>query len=587
MRASGEPNEVMRYCPEDRAVDCALSWYHLPDCPAYFFCTRCYVDSINGTPLASQFQRVQRPAGSSSTCGFWSPRVKEKLWPEALRSNSLDSLRTFIRKRVAVPNCKGRGVVVADEGVSWYGMAAGEINGFIACEACYEDRVKGTAFESRFTAYQKQKADEKWICDIALPYVSRAAACMSRRNDWAGFVAGSVQRLQQPECEGMEVSSHTRKWYSASSRLQEAYVCEACYMDKLALTPLDPEFECQSASGFDAFMEALGQRRTCMLPSSSIPMAFALENALRRGDCSIFWNAAQQISKLVPCTANGIIRGNWWTLRGGCDDLSVCEACFVGILQTTEVDMFFQNVQRNREATIVCNFCVASPRFSEFIGRFAQALDQGVFICYSEYARKFAGVTPCPGLDHREGATWWGYPEILFCHDCYLCFVAGSQLADTLPIKGERDDRAHICQIWSPRMRKMWLDACAAGDPASPESQKAVAEFRKFGSERLSVYLKTVPQIKFIRNMQQLKMMNGMHQGMLSVMYSGMNSQAVLSGTTDGYEHGNSSLGWYETEHGATSAQMRNNMQASMADANRPDQWMQIFQLEALWREVE
>lgn len=69
--------------------------------------------------------------------------------------------------------------------------------------------------------------------------------------------------------------------------------------------------------------------------------------------------------------------------------------------------------------------------------------------------------------------------------------------------------------------------------------------------------------------MKEMKMMNAMHQGHLSIMYSGMNGMAVLSDTTDGYAHGNSSLGWYETEHGATGAQMFDNMQAGFADANR------------------
>ncbi|KAG5913471.1 hypothetical protein E4U42_001121 [Claviceps africana] len=78
-----------------------------------------------------------------------------------------------------------------------------------------------------------------------------------------------------------------------------------------------------------------------------------------------------------------------------------------------------------------------------------------------------------------------------------------------------------------------------------------------------------------------------MHRGQLSLMYAGMNSMAVLSDTTDGYAHGSSALGWYETEHGATGARMFHEMQAGFADANRTDEWAEMVRLQRMWCEVE
>ncbi|POR32117.1 Uncharacterized protein TPAR_07689 [Tolypocladium paradoxum] len=588
MKASGTPNDVVRCCPEDRIVGYSLYWYHPEDMPEYLICTRCHADHVEGTSLAAKFKRVKRPDGSASTCGFWYPRIKETLWPLAVRINNSDNLLAFMKRRLEVNSCKGRVMVNGAEGVKWFGMAANEIEGFIACEACYEDRVMGTAFEPRFTPYHKQGADEKWMCDMCVPYISRAVAEMSKRNDWSGFVAGSTLRLGLPACEGKDVQSNALNWYMPRREIENMYVCEACYMDKLAMTLFDAEFQRhQPSSGFDAWMEQLGQRWTCMLSDSTVSMIFALQNAIYQRDYAVFSNAARTICGLVPCTANGIIRGNWWTMTGGCDGLSVCEACHAGILQTGGVGTFFEPVQRDREATIVCSFCIASPRFVQFLGKYAETLDKGVFSYYSDHVKKFAGVQACPGRKHREKARWWGYPEALFCEDCYLDFVAATPLASTLVIKGEYEEQAHICQIWSRRMRTMFLEACAAGAPGSPESQAAVDKFRAFGSRRLQVYLQTVPRIDFIRGMMELKMVSAMNQGMLSLMYSGMNSQAVLSGTTDDCLHGNNSLGWYETEHGATGAQMFNNMQTGMSEANRPDEWMQIMQLEIMWKEVE
>jgi hypothetical protein len=136
-------------------------------------------------------------------------------------------------------------------------------------------------------------------------------------------------------------------------------------------------------------------------------------------------------------------------------------------------------------------------------------------------------------------------------------------------------------------MRNMWLAACAAGPPGSPESQKALDEFKAFGARRVQVYNATVPHIEMIQQMQMMKQMQAMQQGQLSLMYQGMNGMASISGNTDGYLHGNSSVGYYETEHGVTAANMMNNMHAGMADANKMSDWQTILQLQATWMEVE
>ncbi|UNI13373.1 hypothetical protein JDV02_000123 [Purpureocillium takamizusanense] len=588
IKAKGEPNGVVRFCSETRVVDYALDWYHLEGVPSYLICTRCHADNVKNTVLESSFIRIKRPDGSSSICGFHHPRVKDVLWPSSLRSNDTTSLRAFMQKRLDIPACKGASVVTADDGLKWFGMAANDIDGFIACEACYEDSVVGSSFETRFTPYQQQGPNDKWICDMQIPYIMRAAMDFSRRNDWQGFVAVATKRCQLPVCEGKEVDLNSLTWYLSRRGIDNFHVCETCYLDKLAYTGFKDEFEAHPPkTGFDAWMDMLGKRRTCDLSSSKLPIAFALETALFTKDFDDFARRAAKISSLVPCTANGIIRGNWWTISGGCADFSICEACHTGIVQAHELDSFFEPVTRDAEATIVCSFCVTSPRFKQYMGKFIQAFDTGIFHPFTDFVAKFAGVQACAGVKSREKAKWWGYPEALFCENCYLSFVADTPLGSKLTFEGEYDERFQICQVWSPRMRGMWLKACEAGTPGSDESNAALNEFKEFASRRLQVWIQTVPRIEFIQQMKQMRMMNAMHQGQLSLMYSGMNSMAVLSDTTDGNLHGNSSIGWYETEHGATGAQLFNNMQSGMANANRGDEWAEVLRLSQMWTEVE
>ncbi|UKZ52968.1 hypothetical protein TrVGV298_006754 [Trichoderma virens] len=588
IRATGQPLEVVTYCPETRAVDYSLYWYRLPDLPDLLICTRCHADHIQSTQLASKFEKIKRPDNFNSMCCFWFPRVKEVIWPQAVRTGNMDALHEFLKKRLNVKTCKGRNSTTASNGIKWFGMTGNEINGFISCEACYEDRIAGTPFETRFSPYREQPTNEQWSCDIATPFISRVVVKKAKEDDWAGFVSLATHRLSLPKCEGRDIQSNDCTWYMPRIKIENMRACEACYLDRVGFTRFEKEFEKYvMPPGFDSYFEHMTQFWSCKLNETNLPLVWALENAIEQRNWSVFSSSAEVACRLPPCTKNGIIRGNWWTVQGGCDNFDVCETCYVSVLRTSGVAQFFEPVQRNPEATLVCDFCVSSPRFRQYLRKYAQSVDLGVFSYYLDYVRTFASVPVCPGLDVVEKGHWWGYPNALFCQDCYLSFVTDTKLGDSVVLKKAYDERAQICQIWSSRMRTMWLKVCDAGPPGSPESEEKLAEFIEFGGKRLKIYTQTVPQMKFIREMKLMKMQNAMHQGLLSVMYNGMDGLASISGTTDGHLHGNSQLGWYETEQGAQGAQMFNNMQAGFASANRADEWMQIFQLERIWKEVE
>ncbi|KAG8672348.1 hypothetical protein FPOAC1_005614 [Fusarium poae] len=584
--AAGMASDTLPYCPEGRVVAYALDWYRLIAVPQYLVCTKCYEGHVTGTHLAINFERYHSPEGTESKCGFWSPRAREVLWPRALQTNDIDPLRIFAEKTLTLPKCKGRVWSTAADNVKWWGMINNEVDGFISCETCYEDRIVGTAFERRFSPYRQQGPDENWMCDLCIPYIATVAVKMFKANNWSGFTEAVKSRVHLPACEGKDEESNNGHWILPRRRINNMKICEACYLDKLALTRFGNEFERhQRAEGFDAFMESLGQKWKCSLTDTAVNMSIALEAALYRRDFEVFWNAASAICSLVPCTANGIIGGNWWTIAGGCPDFDVCEACYKGALQTSNLERFFEPAKRDPTATITCNFCPSSPRWGTFITKFAEALDKGIFSYYSDYVRKWAGVRTCPGIKNRDKSKWWGHPEALACEDCWLNFVADTPLGDTVPVKGVYDERPLICQLWSPRMRNMWLAACAAGPPGSSESQKALDEFRAFGTKRVQVYNATVPHIEMIQSMMMMKRMQAMQQGQLSLMYQGMNGMSSIMGTTDGNLHGNSSIGYYETENGVTAANMMNNMHAGMADSNKMSDWMQMAQLQATWME--
>lgn len=584
IRETGDPLEVLAICPRDRGVNYSLNWYYLPDASEdtadYLICTRCHADHIKGTSLETQFKQIKWPASNTAVCRFWLPRVKDVLWPEAIRTNNVNALREYMTRRLTIKPCPGQKVTEDVEDRTVYGLMDSEIEGFAACEACFEDYVSGTGFEPHFGTYSELPL--KWSCDFGTPYILGLVAQMAKHNNWNGFISGARRRFQLPACTGEQIRSDAIEWYLLKDNKLEGFqVCETCYLDKLALTPFKRDFQ-RFSDGLDP------ELWRCGLADQNISTAVALETALTiRKDLEVFVEAAQTICTIVACTANGIVNGNWWTLEGCDDRFNICEACFAGFCQTRGLDHFFQLSERDASNAYVCDFCIASPRFVQYVNMFAEMLDRGVFAYFSNFVRTFAGVPACPKIKGRGKSRWWGYPEAPFCEECYLDIVAYTSLAGSLPLNGEYIEETTLCHIWSPRMRSLWLEVCEAGEPGSEESDAALQEFKAFCVQRRQIYRATILEIEVIKGMQKIKKQSALNHSLLSLQYQGMDGMATMFGRTDDYRYGSSSLGWYDTTYGVQSKQHWNSFVSELSASNSPDDWVRMAQLQALWKKVE
>jgi hypothetical protein len=582
VREAGDPLEIVAKCPRSMAVSYSLNWYYLPDgsedTADYLICTRCHADHIKGTALESHFKQVEWSGGELAACGFWFPRVKDVLWPEAIRTNNTDALREYMTRSLQMKPCPGQTPTEDTKDRVLYGMMGNEIEGFVACEACYEDRIVGTSFESNFGTYSEEIP--KWSCDLSISYISGAVAPMSKHNNWNGFISGASRRLQLPACTGEQIRSDAIEWYIPRNNAIEGYqVCETCFLDKLASTPFKKEFQRHSDNSNPELW-------LCGLADKNISTTMALEAALERRDFGVFAEAAQAICSLVPCTPNGIVHGNWLTIEG-CDKFNICQGCFIGFIQTRGLDHFFRLSDRDASVAYLCDFCATSPRFLQYIGKFTEMLDRGVFSYFSDFVTTFAGVPACPKIQNPGNTRWWGYLEAQFCQECYLDFVALTPFANLLTMNGEFIEKKIICQMWSPRMRGLWLEVCKAGEPGSEDSDAALAEFKSFCAQRVQIYRQTISEIEFIKGMQKIKRQSALNDSLLSLQYQGMEGLATVMGTTDGYKYGSSSLGWYATSNGVQSKQYWNSFTNKLADSNRPEDWVRMAQLQEIWKTVE
>ncbi|UKZ80587.1 hypothetical protein TrVFT333_008349 [Trichoderma virens FT-333] len=569
--------------PRGMAIKYSLNWYYLPnvfdDTADYLICTRCHADHIKGTALEAQFKQIEWPDGEVAVCGFRFPRIKEVLWPEAIRTNNLNALREYMTRRLQFKPCPGLTMTKAAEGRVLYGMMDNDIEGFVACEACYEDYIVGTSFEPKFGTYPEGVST--FSCDLSISYIAGSVAPMSKHNNWNGFINTASRRFQLPACKGEQIRTDAGEWYlSKNHAIENFQVCETCYLDKLALTPFKREFQ-RIDNDFDP------ELWSCGLADRNLSTLMALGEAEDRRDFEVFVKAARVICSLVPCTSDGILYGNWWTLKGGCEKFNICEACYAGFIQAKGLDRFFQPSDRDTSSAYVCDFCPSTPRFGQYIVQFAEMLDRGVFSYFSDFVTTFAGVPACPKIKGYSKKRWWGYPEAQFCQECYLDFVAHTPLGNSLPLNGRYIDETTLCQIWSPRLREMWLEVCSAGEPGSEESDAALEQFRTFCVQRVQIYLKTVSQIEVIRTMQNIKKQTAFNSALLSIQYSGMDARSSIFGNTDGHKYGNSSIGWFNTSYGAQSREYFNEFTNGLSDSNRPEDWMRIAQLESIWKQVE
>ncbi|KAJ2972508.1 hypothetical protein NQ176_g7116 [Zarea fungicola] len=586
---------VLPACPEDRPVSYSLRWYTLTNLndepqatvPSYLICTRCYADYIKDSVLASRFTSQERPHGSVTFCCFYAPRVSSILWPQAQLSKNTDGIREFSLQRTIVRPCRGTEAVTSDYTKS-VGMLCDEIDGFRVCHACFEDRIVDTPFQEKFAVYEDDNKVQ-WTCHVgSAPYVAKTLTAMAEMNNWLGFIDSACARLAAEECTGAQRQWDTTDWYlPVEDTLARVQICQACYLDYIYYGPFHQMFKLYRPSQDQRHVQRLW---SCQLANgSNIGMALALERARQKDDFAILSTAAGAISREPRCTGDGIIGGSWFSLKSGSSFL-LCASCHAG-LSAFGLGPYFQPQLFTPLGAIVCSLCPSALRGAEFLLKLCEALDRGLFTIFSNHVSRFTGVPACPRLKAASNVKWWGYAEVLFCEECFQDFVADTSLGNSLPLRQKKLDDSYICQIWSARMRALWLEVCAAGEPGSTASKDAVDRFRAIGAHRQQVFTATIMEIEASKELREAKQKEAAFFGQMSVQWSGTAAlrhvQDSMNGTSEGLIYGNSSLGYFDTHAGAEAQRFHNRMVSTIAQANALMDPVKVRRLMEQWEEVE
>lgn len=305
-----------------------------------------------------------------------------------------------------------------------------------------------------------------------------------------------------------------------------------------------------------------------------------MEAAVKRQDASIFSRCARKIMSCPPCTDKGITGGTWYTLTAeGCEKFGMCQACYVGSCEAFDSAQFFrESPLTGAEGTYLCHRNQAFPRYAQLEMKMFEAQQEGVWSVFSDVVREYIDLPVCPRDGHVAERRWYGWHDCLICQECYKTVCKDTKGSLVFEVENELIEEKRMCCLYSPRMREKWAAAADKGD---------ATELLEFSRYRHQVYARTVPQMNMLREMQQMQMMTAMSAGMAGLMYQGAQATQTISGNTDGYLHGNSQVGWHETENGATSAQKFGEMHSGMNAANGAGTWGQIFMLAAEWDKVQ
>ncbi len=305
----------------------------------------------------------------------------------------------------------------------------------------------------------------------------------------------------------------------------------------------------------------------------------ALEAARKFQDISKFLEAANVYVKTCTCTEGAITGGSWYTLKGGCTNYNICPRCYTGFIDIWGAGQYFEVAPTSGSTdAIVCNNSPKAPRFLQFANLNLEGQEQGDYTTiFVDNVRKLINVAECPRDNDVEGLIWYGWEDCLICKDCFESYCKPTAHKLDMTCNDSLITEKRMCCMYSPRMRGKWAEACEKGD---------ATELIEFSRHRHRIYQQTVPQMRMLREMQQLQMMSAMSSGFASILYQGAHGIQSVSGATDGYLHGNNSIGWHETENGATSAQLFNDMNSGFNAAQSGGTWGQIFQLAAAWDQV-
>ncbi|KAL0938538.1 uncharacterized protein CTRU02_205148 [Colletotrichum truncatum] len=470
----------------DTVVTFPTTWYIHSAAPNFYICSRCYEDHLYGTRFENDFKGKIYDDKKPRVCRFSKPRVRDHLLQQVLITGRIEDLISFLRHRSSILDCRGVNGVHGSEGTKWYRPKNNAVPNMVVCQACYEDHIQPFRSAANFEPTSAQPANDVWSCDLAIPYIKNMYRLKAAQdNDWATFTTEAVARMNISACaKRQKVAVGSRRWFAPTTGMPGVLICAACYCDHVAWSGEEHRWK----DAGDNLASRYGSMVYCALGHFNV--GIAMSRAQETKDFSIFWKALDIACHEEFCDPQGIKDGSWYTFPSHPEEFGICATCVATIAEPLGLaSSLVRKCGVPPRSTYLCSFNPASPRFLAYMTK----LLEGFYIAdtrpLDSYALEFASLPLCPRDEDFKNRRWYGWQDCTICPSCYHEFARGTALAACMPLKGETVPGSLMCEMYSPRMRSLYTEACERSPP-SP------ANLLKASKARRAVYFETVPVIR-------------------------------------------------------------------------------------------
>ncbi|SPO05576.1 uncharacterized protein DNG_08263 [Cephalotrichum gorgonifer] len=481
--------------------------------------------------------------------------------------------------RASIPDCKAVTGTNGTEGIKWYKPIGNSVPGMVVCEACHEDDVLCNPFAPKFQREQGQGPTDIWACDLALRYINNELKFKGRAGDWDGFTRQASARLAIPACPGQGTAAATsRKWFTptiGSYAANGILICHGCYCDHVLHSGEEAKWQDVGASVGSRF----GSTLRCTMGQFNVNVALGM--AQEAGDLSIFWKSLEGASREKFCDAKGIKDGKWFTLPSSPDGFAVCGACCATVLEPLDLMKFvLPNRAKLRGGTILCSINPAAPRFLIYAKHLVEAHLRQDISSLEKLTVELTNIPACRRDEDFTNGVWYGWPDCAICPECHHTFTRGTALERSMPLKGVRIADSNLCQMYSPRMRALYMAACAK-NPPDP------SELLVYADHRSTVYVQTVMRIRQMLMESQLMLGQQSMLNTSSSFYLSMGQIQEIS-MPSACTYGMAGVGYgFANQNSLQGAIYGQQAMAVGQQAANPSRTLLVGELERQWRAVE
>ncbi|KAI1359674.1 hypothetical protein F5Y08DRAFT_332148 [Xylaria arbuscula] len=335
----------------------------------------------------------------------------------------------------------------------------------VVCQACYEDLILSRPqfgvehFEPSTILHQ---ADQTWACDMALSYIQREFKVRAQTNDWQTFVSAAPVRMSIKPCPGDKTVYPSDKFFTPVRGPEGLLICMACFCDYILLTDQADDWK----DAGDDLARRFGVSISCFF-GRQFNMRVLANRTLDSNDQALFKRAMDIVINSPRCTSQ-MQSPAWYTLLSDPPNFEICGACMATIACSMGIEHHFtlkQGASVSADRKITCSFNPGVARFGMYMTKLLEMVFKQDPKPLKDFVKVYACLPTCSRDRYVEKRRWYGWKECTICAECHHEFIQGTALVSAMPHQGTFVEGGVMCEMYSGRMRQLYLAACAS-EPA-------------------------------------------------------------------------------------------------------------------------